>query len=73
MAKGRNTLWLRDFLPKDLPNTRILTYGYDTAINDKDAKYSITDLAKAFLGSYKAFREDTQVALLKPPISIARD
>ncbi|KAF8503148.1 hypothetical protein BU17DRAFT_58588, partial [Hysterangium stoloniferum] len=23
--------WLRDFLPRDLPNTRIVTYGYDSA------------------------------------------
>ena len=25
------TFWLRDFLPGDLPNARILTYGYDSA------------------------------------------
>ncbi|KAF8526934.1 hypothetical protein BU17DRAFT_82396 [Hysterangium stoloniferum] len=26
-----DTLWLRDFLPDDVPNARILTYGYDSA------------------------------------------
>jgi hypothetical protein len=23
-------MWLKDLLPQDLPNARILTYGYDT-------------------------------------------
>jgi hypothetical protein len=23
-------MWLKDLLPSDLPNARILTYGYDT-------------------------------------------
>lgn len=27
---GRSTFWPRDLLPKDLPNVRILTFGYDS-------------------------------------------
>jgi len=60
-AKDNNSVWLRDFLPKDIPTARMLVYGYDTTITDKDAKYSIKDLGRAFLDSYKAFREATQV------------
>lgn len=60
-AKDSNNIWLRDFLLRDVPAARVLVYGYDTAIADKNAKYSITDLGKAFLDSCKAFREATQV------------
>ncbi|KAL6412597.1 hypothetical protein AUP68_03801 [Ilyonectria robusta] len=61
-AKTGTNVWLRDFLPEDIPTARVLTYGYDTAIAEKNAKYSITDLAKAFLDSYKSFREQTQTS-----------
>ncbi|KAJ9130493.1 Tetratricopeptide-like helical domain protein [Pleurostoma richardsiae] len=61
-AKDNNSVWLRDFLPKDIPTARMLVYGYDTTITDKDAKYSIKDLGRAFLDSYKAFREATQTS-----------
>ena len=69
-AKDRNDVWLRDFLPKDVPKARVLTYGYDSRITDPDAKYSITDLAKAFLDSVRAFRADTEV-ILTPSIIIS--
>ncbi|VUC34820.1 unnamed protein product [Clonostachys rosea] len=59
-SKDSSLIWLRDFLPEDIPNTRILVYGYDSAITDKDNKISITGLAKGFLESCKAFREATE-------------
>lgn len=58
-AKTGNNVWLRDFLPDDIPTARVLTYGYDTTVAEPNSKYSITDLAKAFLDSYKTFREVT--------------
>lgn len=27
-------LWLRDFLPKDLPGARIMSFGYDSMVVD---------------------------------------
>ena len=62
MDRQRNNVWLRDFLPKELANVRVQVYGYDTSVKEKNAKYSIADLAKAFLDSYKAFRKDTEVS-----------
>ncbi|KAI9859674.1 MAG: hypothetical protein M1813_006605 [Trichoglossum hirsutum] len=61
-AKGGNNIWLRDFLPKDIPTARILVYGYDTTITEKDVKHSITDLAIAFLDSIRAFRAATKTS-----------
>ncbi|SPO06920.1 uncharacterized protein DNG_09614 [Cephalotrichum gorgonifer] len=40
----RNNVWLRDFLPKDLPNIRVLLYGYDTKLPGSLSKQSIEDL-----------------------------
>jgi surfactin synthase thioesterase subunit len=53
-------LWLRDVLPKTLPEARILTYGYDTALLKNKSKESIRDLAKVFLDALSGFRYGTQ-------------
>ncbi|KAK1762161.1 hypothetical protein QBC33DRAFT_289312 [Phialemonium atrogriseum] len=60
-AKGGDQVWLRDFLHKDIPNARILLYGYNTAIQRDDARYSIQHLAKSFLDSFNTFRGATNV------------
>uniref|UniRef100_A0A0B7JWK8 Nephrocystin 3-like N-terminal domain-containing protein n=1 Tax=Bionectria ochroleuca TaxID=29856 RepID=A0A0B7JWK8_BIOOC len=59
-SKETQAVWLRDFLPKDFPNSRILVYGYGSAVTDKDSKISIEGLARSFLDSYKAFRQTTE-------------
>jgi hypothetical protein len=57
-------VWLRDFLPNDVPDTRVLLYGYDTTLNKSDSKQSIVDLAKTLLEHVKAFRNTTSVSVL---------
>uniref|UniRef100_A0A8H7TTK4 DUF676 domain-containing protein n=1 Tax=Bionectria ochroleuca TaxID=29856 RepID=A0A8H7TTK4_BIOOC len=59
-SKGTSHVWLRDSLPHDIPNSRILLYGYDSSIMNKDHKISISGLGKTFLNSYKTFRKDTK-------------
>lgn len=53
-----NDVWLRDYLPNDVPNIRVLLYGYDAPLLRNDSKDSIEDLGKRFLESIKAFRTD---------------
>ena len=53
-----NDLWLRDYLPDDIPNIRVLLYGYDTSLLGSDSKDSLQDLGIRFLESVKAFRAD---------------
>ncbi|KAI5460797.1 hypothetical protein BGZ63DRAFT_445709 [Mariannaea sp. PMI_226] len=53
-----NTIWLLDFLPRDVPRTRVLVYGYDTQLLDSQSKQSIKDLGLALLEQVKAFRGD---------------
>ncbi|KLU88157.1 hypothetical protein MAPG_07144 [Magnaporthiopsis poae ATCC 64411] len=49
-------VWLRDFLPRDVPNIRVLLYGYDTTLADSRSKQSIEDLGAIFLEQVIAFR-----------------
>ncbi|CAH0048258.1 unnamed protein product [Clonostachys solani] len=59
-SKGTSHVWLRDSLPHDIPNSRILLYGYDSSIMNQNHKISIPGLGKTFLNSYKTFRKDTK-------------
>jgi hypothetical protein len=56
-ARDSHKVWLRDFLPQDIPNIRVLVYGYDTKLSGNDSKQSIADLGNNFLESVKSFRE----------------
>ncbi|CAG9939384.1 unnamed protein product [Clonostachys rosea f. rosea IK726] len=49
-------VWLRDFLPKDVPNIRVLLYGYDTTLPGSLSKQSIKDLGGALLEQINAYR-----------------
>ena len=59
MDKESNIAWLEDLLPKDLPNTRIFTYGYNA--NDASSKSiaEIDDWAKALLTDLSLEREQS--------------
>ncbi|EJT77778.1 hypothetical protein GGTG_02883 [Gaeumannomyces tritici R3-111a-1] len=49
-------VWLRDFLPKDVPNIRVLLYSHDTILANIWSKQSIEDLGATFLEQIVAFR-----------------
>jgi hypothetical protein len=54
-------MWLRDFLSEDTPNTRIMTYGYDTELPGSQSEKSIVDLSRHLLESIKTSRNETSV------------
>lgn len=60
-APNGDDVWLRDFLPEDIPNVRILLYGYDTMMPGSLSKQSIEDLGGALLEQIIAFRERDKV------------
>ncbi|KND92361.1 Vegetative incompatibility protein HET-E-1 [Tolypocladium ophioglossoides CBS 100239] len=62
-------VWIRDFLPKDLPNIRVLLYGYDTTLPGSLSKQSIEDLGDALLEQIIAFRQNDDTSL-RPVIFI---
>jgi hypothetical protein len=58
-------VWLRDFLPTDVPNIRVLLYGYDTTLLKSNSKKSIEDMGRIFLEDIKAFRASNGVGDLQ--------
>lgn len=46
-------MWLRDQLPNDFKNMRVMTYGYDTALFDSESLQDIDDLARTFITHLK--------------------
>ena len=49
-------MWLRDFLPEDLPRARILLYGYDTNLAGSQSKHILTDLSSNFTAKLHTMR-----------------
>ena len=50
------SLWLRDFLPADMPNARIMTFGYDSAVAFSKSVARIEDKALELLNHLSAKR-----------------
>ena len=57
-SPSRDKVWLRDFLPKDIPRIRVLLYGYSSPLQNSRSKDSIEDLGNRLLEDLKAFRGD---------------
>jgi hypothetical protein len=42
-------MWLQDFLPKDLPNVRIMSFGYDSRIEANRETSRMLDYGRSFI------------------------
>lgn len=60
-SRKGNEVWIRDFLPSDVPSARVLLYGYDSQLVKSSPKVSIGDLAKALVEEVVTFRRETSV------------
>ena len=49
-------MWLRDQLPKDVPNLRSLIYGYDTKLFKSRSFQVLDDNARSFIANLKELR-----------------
>jgi hypothetical protein len=49
-----DVMWLRDFLPLDLPDSRVLTWGYPSSI--KNDQSSIAAISRDFLQGIRLAR-----------------
>ena len=72
-APGGNDLWLRDWLSNDIPNIRVLLYGYDTKLLKSNARSSVEDLGRRLLESLTAFRTSDKVGPLSADPGQAND
>lgn len=55
-------MWLKDFLPKDVKNIRIMTYGYDSSIVGSDQSDArMTDYRRNFIEQLENSRTSAEV------------
>lgn len=62
-------MWLRDFLPNDLPRARILLYGYYSKLADSQSRNILADLSNTFVVKLHTMRslsrsEDRPIILI---------
>lgn len=55
-------MWLRDFLPKDVSNVRVLTYGYNSQLQGNEARSSLLSHSKNFIHRLQEMRKVTGVS-----------
>ena len=55
-------MWLRDSLPRDLPGTRVLIYGYDSELVGSKSFQGIEAIASGFVGSLRRIRQVSRVS-----------
>ena len=54
-------MWLRDYLPKDAPNARILTYGYQSALQSDSISF-LEDHTNKFVHKLVDMRDASEVS-----------
>ena len=60
--KGTSYMWLRDSLPKHLPNLRVLLYGYESGLDGSDSNQNVSVIADSFIGDLRALRPPSEVS-----------
>jgi hypothetical protein len=63
-SQETNAFWLKDFLPQDVPNVRIMTFGYNADAMFGNTTADIIDHAKGLLSSLVDKREEDEVGLI---------
>jgi hypothetical protein len=55
-------MWLKDFLPKDVTNIRVMSYGYNSSLVGDTVEDSFLDYRKSFIHSVLNVREGLDVS-----------
>lgn len=58
-----NAFWLKDFLPQQIPDARIMTFGYNAAAAFGQSTSDVIDHAKGLLSSLVDKREESEVQI----------
>ena len=59
--KGTPYMWLRDSLPNDMPNLRVLLYGYDSGLDGSDSNQNVSVIADSFVSHLSLLRPRSRV------------
>jgi hypothetical protein len=65
-------MWLRDFLPMEFNNIRIMTYGYDSGLKDPNGA-NLTDYRRNFRECLRNARRDCPVCYRQPILLLEFD
>ena len=60
--KGTSYMWLRDSVPKHLPNLRIILYGYESGLEGSQSTLNISGIAETFIGHLRGLRSHSEVS-----------
>lgn len=60
--KGTSYMWLRDSLPRDMPNLRVMLYGYESRLEGSDSCQNISVIAGSFVGHLGHLRSQSKVS-----------
>ncbi|EFY94038.2 hypothetical protein MAA_10501 [Metarhizium robertsii ARSEF 23] len=64
-----HAFWLKDFLPRDVPNARVMTFGYNADAAFSNSTSDIIDHAKSLLSSLVDEREEKD-EMLRPIVFV---
>ena len=56
-------MWLRDYLPKDINNARVMIYGYDSLLNGNASRSTLSDYSTNLIHRLLEMRELAKVQL----------
>ena len=62
--KQNNIMWLRDILPHNLPNIRIMTYGYNACYFNFTGDHNLRSIAQKLLGELVDLRKTDKASTL---------
>jgi len=54
-------MWLRDFLPVDIPNIRVMIYGYPSKLQGSTSRARLHDYTTSFLEALQSARNTAEV------------
>lgn len=57
-------MWLRDTLAQDMPESRIIIYGYDSKIQDSDSFQNVNDIGRKFQHAVREARRNSEKPLV---------
>ncbi|KAF5239886.1 hypothetical protein FANTH_9779 [Fusarium anthophilum] len=60
--------WLEEFIPKDIENARVMTYGYESQVAFSKSTAGVEDFAKDLLARLAMVRQDEWKRPIKRPI-----
>ena len=61
-AHSDQKMWLRDYLPKDVPNARVLTYGYPSQLQGNMSRSILSDYSDSFARQLLDMRASARVS-----------